>query len=80
MKLEAVTKSWTTVDDHQQSLGSGGGSPPTKLDSTTSETASKPVGFSWWLGMICRREEGEKKREGGVDREEREEGKEREDL
>ena len=36
------------VDDHQQSVGLGGGTPPTKktkLDSTTSETAGKPVGF-----------------------------------
>ena len=56
------------MDDSGRSsavLGSGGGSPPTKLDSITSETASKPVGFRWWLGMICRREEGEKKGKGG---------------
>ena len=65
MKLEAVTKSWTTVDDHQQSWGQGEVARPPNWTSTTSETASKPVGFSWWLGMICRREEGEKKGKGG---------------
>ena len=56
------------MDDSGRSsavLGSGGGSSPTKLDTTTSETVGKPVGFSWWLRMICRREEGEKKEGGG---------------